>query len=148
MITKILQKPVSLAQHVVGGVARGGLHGAVAVIKKVMPDDGAARTKVTRPTVSTEPVTQPPSPSTTEDAAKAATGTPAKKAPAKQTAAKKAPPKKTAAKKTTAKKAAPKKPAAVLDEPPAPVDDDPVVYSAGPDVATSVPKDDLDELDR
>ncbi|MEV7396324.1 hypothetical protein [Aeromicrobium sp. NPDC092404] len=140
MITKILHKPVSIAQHVVGGVARGGLHGAVTVVKKFLPDDHQAPpakaaptpTKDTAPEVSTEPVTQPPSPTTTTK--KARTNTmPAKKASAKRAAAKKTAPKKTG----------PKKPAAVLDEEPAPIDDDPVVYSTGPDVSTTVSADDL-----
>ena len=140
MITKILHKPVSIAQHVVGGVARGGLHGAVAVARKILPDDKPDRPADASPPVSTEPVRQPPSPTTTTK--KATTNTmPAKKARAERAAAKKAAPKKSAA-----KKSAPKKPASTLDDGPAPVDDDPVVYSTGPDVATNVPKDDLDDL--
>jgi hypothetical protein len=132
VITKILHKPVSIAQHLVGGVARGGLHGAVAVVKKVLPDGQEPRTEDSSPKVKTEPVQQPPSPTTT--AKKATTNTmPAKKASAKRAAAKK----------TAARKTAPKKPAAALDEDPAPVDEDPVVYSTGPDVTTQVTEDDL-----
>jgi hypothetical protein len=139
VITRILHKPVTIAQQVVGSVARGGLHGAIAVARRILPGDDET------PTVTTEPVRQPPSPKLTP--------VPTKKAPAKKTAAKKAPAKKTTAKKTTAKKAPvkttapkPRKPAATLDEGPAPVDNDPVVYSTGPDVATNVAKGDLDDL--
>ncbi len=60
---------------------------------------------------------------------------PAKKAAAKRAAAKKAAPKK--------QPATAKKPAAALDDGPAPVEDDPIVYSSGPDVSTHVTKDDL-----
>jgi hypothetical protein len=137
VITKILHKPVSIAQHVVGGVARGGLHGAAAVVKRILPDNHEAPRTDASPKVSTAPVEQPPSPTTTTK--KATTNTmPAKKASAKRAAAKKAAPRKTA----------PTKPAAVLDEDPAPVDDDPIVYSTGPDVTTNVPKDDLGNLGR
>ena len=134
MITKILFKPVSIAQHVVGGVARGGLHGAVAVARRILPGDQDDNRPVDEsPRVSTEPVHQPPSPTTTTK--RATTNTmPAKKAAAKRAAAKKS---------ATPKTSAPKKPAATLDEGPAPVDDDPVVYSTGPDVKTNVSKDDL-----
>ena len=134
MITKILFKPVSIAQHVVGGVARGGLHGAVAVARRILPGDQDDNRPVDEsPRVSTEPVHQPPSPTTTTK--RATTNTmPAKKAAAKRAAAKKS---------ATPKTSAPKKPAATLDEGPAPVDDDPVVYSTGPDVTTHVSKDDL-----
>ncbi len=136
MITKILHKPVSLAQHVVGGVARGGLHGAVAVARKILPGDPAETTTHASPKVSTAPVTQPPSPTTTTK--KATTNTmPAKKARAERVNAKKAAPK------AARKKTAPKKPAAALDDGPAPVQDDPVVYSSGPEVTTQVPTDDL-----
>jgi hypothetical protein len=146
VITKILHKPVSLAQTVVGGVARGGLHGAVTVARKILPGQdapaakrtpqtGASPAKDSAPEVSTEPVTQPPSPTTTTK--RATTNTePAKKARAKRAAAKKAAPKPTA----------PKKPAAALDEDTAPVDDDTVVYSSGPDVTTNLPKDELEDL--
>jgi hypothetical protein len=134
VITKILLKPVSIAQHVVGGVARGGLHGAVAVARRIFPgeqDDN--RPADASPRVSTEPVHQPPSPTTTTK--RATTNTmPTKKAAAKRAAARKS---------TAAKTSAPKKPAATLDEGPAPVEDDPVVYSTGPDVTTNVSKDDL-----
>jgi hypothetical protein len=149
VLTKILHKPVAIAHHVVGGVARTGLHGAVAVVRKILPDPQETRTDHASPTISTEPVRQPPSPTTTTK--KATTNTmPAKKARAKRAAAKKSTPKATAAKKSTpkkpaAKKSTPKKPAATLDEGPAPVDDDPVVYSTGPDVAANVQKDDLDD---
>jgi len=132
VITKILHKPVSIAQHLVGGVARGGLHGAVTVVKKVLPDGEPPRTESSAPEVRTEPVQQPPSPTTTTK--KATTNTmPAKKASAKRAATKK----------SAAKKAAPNKPAAALDEDPAPADADPVVYSTGPDVTTQVTEDDL-----
>ena len=135
MIPKILNTPVSIAQHVAGTVAREGLRGAVAVAKRVLPDgpDGPDSPKQDpSPTITTEPVRQPPSPTTTTK--KATTNTrPAKKAQAKRAAAKKAAP----------KKAASKKPAAVLDEDPAPVDADPVVYSSGPEVTTHVTEDDL-----
>jgi len=132
VITKILFKPAAIAQHVVGGVARRGLQGAVAVIGRVLPDDHETPVDAASPKVSTQPVTQPPSPTTTTK--KATTNTmPAKKARAERTAAKK----------TAARPAAPKKPAAVLDEDLAPVDEDPVVYSSGPDVTTNVSKDDL-----
>jgi hypothetical protein len=133
VITKILHKPVSIAQHVVGGVARGGLHGAVAVARRILPGDQETHPEDASPTVSTEPVHQPPSPTTTTK--RATTNTmPAKKAAAKRAAAKKS---------TAPKASGPKKPAATLDEGPAPVDDDPVVYSSGPDVTTNVTKDDL-----
>ena len=138
MITKILHKPVSIAQHVVGGVARGGLHGAVAIARRILPDDQETRPEDTSPTVSTEPVKQPPSPTTTTK--RATTNTmPAKKAAAKRAAAKKS----TAPKATASRATAPKKSAATLDEPKAPADADPVVYSSGPDVTTHVAKDDL-----
>jgi hypothetical protein len=137
VITKILHKPAAIAQHVVGGVARGGLHGAAAVMKKILPDDQQPSRDEASPKVSTQPVTQPPSPTTTTK--KATTNTmPASKARAERTAAKKTTPKSTAA-----KPAAPKKPAAALDEDLAPVDDDPIVYSSGPEVTTTVAKDDL-----
>lgn len=137
MITKILHKPVSIAHHVVGGVARTGLHGATAVVRRFLPDDHEPRTDDTSPKISTEPVHQPPSPTTTTK--RATTNTmPAKKAAAKRAAAKKSAPKK--------KPETPKKPAAALDDGPAPVEDDPVVYSTGPDVTTHVSKDDLDDL--
>jgi len=133
VITKILLKPVSIAQHVVGGVARGGLHGAVAVARRILPGDQDAHPVDESPKVSTEPVHQPPSPTTTTK--RATTNTmPAKKAAAKRAAAKKS---------ATPKSTTPKKPAATLDEGPAPVDEDPVVYSTGPDVTTHVTKDDL-----
>lgn len=137
MITKILHKPAAIAQHVVGSVARGGLHGAAAVLKRILPDDQESPADAASPKVSTQPVKQPPSPTTTTK--KATTNTmPAKKARAERTAAKKAAPKK-----STSKPAAAKKPAATMDEDRAPVDADPVVYSSGPDVTTNVPKDDL-----
>lgn len=137
MITKILHKPVSIAHHVVGGVARTGLHGAAAVVRRFLPDDQETRTDDAPPRVSTEPVRQPPSPTTTTK--KATTNTmPARKAAAKRAAAKKSAPKK--------KPATPKKPASTLDDGPAPVDADPVVHSIGPDVTTNVSKDDLDDL--
>ena len=136
MITKILFKPVSIAQHVVGGVARGGLHGAVAVARRILPGDQDDNRPVDEsPRVSTEPVHQPPSPTTTTK--RATTNTmPAKKARAERAAKKP----------SAAKTSTPKKPASVLDDGPAPVDDDPVVYSTGPDVTTHVAEDDLDDL--
>lgn len=144
MFTKILHKPVSIAHQVVGGVARTGLHGAAAVVRRFLPDD-ETRTHDTSPKVSTEPVHQPPSPTTTTK--QATTNTmPAKKARAKRAATKKPASKKTAPKKAASKKATPKKPASTLDEGPAPVEADPVVYSSGPDVTTHVAKDDLDDL--
>lgn len=132
MITKILHKPAAIAQHVVGGAARLGLRGAVAVIGKILPDDREAEVDATSSKVSTQPVSQPPSPTTTTK--KATTNTmPAKKARAERAAAKK----------TVSRSARPKKPAATMDEDRAPVDADTVVYSSGPDVTTNVPKDDL-----
>ena len=109
-----------------------------------------------KPTVDAEPVTQPaaPAPSPTPGAtttiadpapatANPATRSTAKRATARQGPAKKATAKKPAAgataakkavdKKTPATKAQPTKPASTLDEPAAPVDDDPVVYSTGPE---------------
>lgn len=128
MFTEILRKPLTITQHVVGGVVRVGLNGAVAVVRKVLPDQGA-RTRDASPEVSTEPLRQPPSPTTTTKKAKATTA-PAKKASAKKTA-----------KKTPAKKTA-KKPASTLNEDPAPDDADPIVYSTGPDGTTDLPEDD------
>lgn len=139
MITKLLHKPVAIVQHVIGGVARGGLHGAVAVARKILPGDEDTRTEK-YPTVDPEPVRQPPSPSTTVK--KATTRT----LPPKKTPARKAPAKKAPGEKPTAKKAVPKKPAAGLDEDQAPVEDDPIVHSTGPDVTTNIPKDDLEDL--
>lgn len=108
------------------------------------------------PTVDAEPVTQPnapdasptpgatttmadPAPATANPAtratAKRATARqgPAKKATAKKPAAGATAAKKAVDKKTPATKARPTKPASTLDEPAAPVDDDPVVYSTGPE---------------
>jgi hypothetical protein len=131
VITKILHKPVAIAQHVVGGVAKRGMDGAVAVIGKILPDDHETPVDAASSKVTTQPVTQPPSPTTTTK--KATTNTmPAKKARAER-----------AAKKTASKPAPPKKPAAAMDEERASVDADPVVYSSGPDVTTNVSKDDL-----
>jgi hypothetical protein len=137
VITKILHKPVSIAQHVVSGVARGGLHGAVTVVRKMLPDDDTPAEHVS-PSVSTDPVRQPRSPTTTTKHATTNTA-PAEKARTERNAKK-------TGKKTTAEKSAAKKPAAALDEDPAPADDDPVVYSSGPDPTVNVPKDDLDDL--
>jgi hypothetical protein len=64
VITKILHKPVAIAQHVLGGVARGGLHGVVAVVRRILPGDQKTRTDDASPRISTEPVHQPPSPTT------------------------------------------------------------------------------------
>lgn len=129
MITKFLHKPAAIAQQVVGGVARGALHAAAAVVRRILPDVEKSRAEDAPPTVSPEPVHQPPSPTTTT-----------KKAAAKKAGAKRA------ATKRAAKKAAPKKPASTLDEGVSPDEADPVVYSSGPDVATNVSKDDLDGL--
>ena len=101
--------------------------------RRVLPGDQDNQQEDASPKVSTEPVHQPPSPTTTTK--RATTNTmPAKKAAAKRAAAKK-----TAAPKSTT----PKKTAATLDEGPAPVEEDPIVYSTGPDVTTNVSKDDL-----
>jgi outer membrane biosynthesis protein TonB len=122
------------------------------------PTDVAPVVDITppKPTVVADPVTQPPTPdpeptpgatTTLADPAPAtanpATRSTAKRATARRGPAKKATPKKPAAgatkakkavdKKTPAPKAKPTKPASVLDEPAAPVDDDPVVYSTGPE---------------
>lgn len=109
-----------------------------------------------KPVVDPEPVTQPaaPDPTPTPGATTTfadpapATANPATKATAKRATARQGPAKKTSAKKpaagaTAAKKAVdartpatttkPTKPASVLDEPVAPVDDDPIVYSTGPE---------------
>lgn len=108
------------------------------------------------PRVSAEPVTQPPAPesrptpgvTTTLADPAPATATPATRKTARRATARKGPATKAAtkkplasstaaqkavAKKTPARKVVPTKPAATLDEPAAPVDDDPVVYSSGPD---------------
>jgi hypothetical protein len=121
------------------------------------------------PTISTEPISQPPAPkpeatpgatTTMADPAPAtinpATKATAKRATARKTTAKKTPAKKAApgataaqkavAKKTPAKKAAATQPAAVLDEPVAPVEEDTVVYSSGPDVAQTPLADELKDL--
>ncbi|WP_188110433.1 hypothetical protein [Aeromicrobium ginsengisoli] len=132
MIPKILHTPVSIAQHVAGGVVRGGLRGAGAVVKRVLPDHQGSPEQDPSPRIKTEPVRQPPSPTTTTK--RATTNTmPAKKAQAKRAAAKK----------SAATRSAPKKPAAALNEDRAPVDADPVVHSTGPEVTTNVSKDDL-----
>jgi hypothetical protein len=103
------------------------------------------------PHVVAEPVTQPPAPertptpgaTTTVADPAPATATPATRATAKRATARKGPvkprtvkkaPASAVAKKTPARKASPTKPAATLDDPVAPIDDDPVVYSTGPDV--------------
>jgi hypothetical protein len=111
--------------------------------------------KPPKPTVDAEPVTQPATPEATPTpgatttiadpapaTANPATRPTAKRATARQGPAKKATTKKPAAgataakkavdKKTPATKAKPTKPASTLDEPIAPVDDDPIVYSTGP----------------
>ncbi len=109
-----------------------------------------------KPSVDAEPVRQPsapehtptpgatttladPAPATANPATRAtAKRATARPGPAKKATAKKASPSATAAqrvvaKKTPATKSAPTKPAATLNEPAAPVDDDPVVFSSGPD---------------
>ena len=109
-----------------------------------------------KPAVDVDPVTQPaatdleptpgatttladPAPATanpaTRSTARRATARqgPAKKATAKKSAAGATAAKKAVDKKTPATKATPTKPASTLDEPVAPVDDDPVVYSTGPE---------------
>lgn len=109
------------------------------------------------PTVSAEPVTQPkapekgPTPGATTTLADPApaTATPATSATARKATARKAAAKpskatqkaapgatkaqKAVAKKTPAKPSRPTKPASTLDEPLAPVEQDAVVYSSGPD---------------
>jgi hypothetical protein len=123
------------------------------------PSGGATVVDITppKPTVDPEPVTQPaapeqpaptpgatttladPAPATanpaTRSTAKRATARqgPAKKATAKKPAAGATAAKKAVDKKTPATKAKPTKPASTLDEPTAPVDDDPIVYSTGPE---------------
>ena len=150
MIPKILKAPVSVAQYLVTAAVNTGVSGATALASLVRPGSDAPSkpsstpgpSAPTAPRVSTEPITQPPAPAPTPtpgatttmaDPAPATLVEPAaKKAPAKK-AAKKAPAKKAAAKAPAKKAPAKKKPAAVLDEPVAPSDDDPVVYSTGPD---------------
>lgn len=157
MIPSFVKTPVSLAQQLAVGAVHVGVSGATAVLRRVLPGDGtSSETDSTQPAprVSTEPMTQPPAPEPepTPRATKTpadlspATATPATVAAAKKATARKAPAKKAAPKKAAAKKATPSKPAATLDEPAAPVDDDPVVYSSGPDVAASLPVEDLEEL--
>ncbi|WP_194839928.1 hypothetical protein [Aeromicrobium yanjiei] len=171
----------SVAQQLATGAVHVGISGAAAVARKVTPllpgmggSDQSDTSSRPSPTVSTEPVTQPPAPTptrtpgatttmadpapsttnrATRSTAKRATSikpgaaTPASVATAKKAPAKKAPAKKAAAKKAPAKKAPAKsKPAAVLDEPTAPVDDNPVVYSSGPDVTPAVPAEELKDL--
>jgi hypothetical protein len=122
------------------------------------PSDVAPVVDITppKPRVDAEPVTQPaapdptptpgatttladPAPATANPAtratAKRATSRqgPAKKATAKKPAAGVTKAKKAVDKKTPATKAKPTKPASTLDEPIAPVDDDPIVYSTGPE---------------
>jgi hypothetical protein len=92
VITKILHKPVTIAHQVISGVARGGLHGAVALVRKFLPADQDTRTEEPSPRFSTEPVRQTPPPTTTT-----------KKATTKRAAAKKTAAKKTAAKRTPKK---------------------------------------------
>jgi len=176
VIPSIVKLPVSLAQQLALGAVRGGLGIATVVLHRVLPggdvgSEARSRTQTPtesspvvditppKPTVSAEPVVQPPAPETSSTPGATttiadpapATATPATKATAKKATAKKGPAKKAptkkapasataaqkaVAKKTPAKKAAPTKPARTLDEPAAPLDDDPVVYSSGPDPLT------------
>ena len=161
MIPKILSLPVTIARSAASGAVRLGFTGVVTVAGKLIAAR-AARTAGTDAASrdadadGDEPVIQRPTPVPTPEPAAAApaakkapakpaaaTKTPAKKAPAKKAPAKKAPAKKAPAKKAPAKKAASvpptpadvaahSKPAATLNEDPAPIDDDPVVYTSGP----------------
>lgn len=137
MIPSIVKVPVYLAQQITFGAVRLGVNGVTTVLRVVRPDaapEADSRDDVSppQPRVSTAPV---------PEAAAPAPSAPAKKAPAKKVPAKKAP-----APKPGPPKKAPAKPAATLDEPAAPIDDDPVVYSSGPEVAASVPAEDLEAL--
>jgi hypothetical protein len=153
---------VGLATDVLHRVLPGGegAEGPEARQPEKRPDSSAGATVVDitppKPTVDAEPVTQPaapdpartpgatttiadPAPATanpaTRPTAKRATARqgPAKKATAKKPAAGATAAKKAVDKKTPATKAKPTKPASTLDEPAAPIDDDPVVYSTGPE---------------
>ena len=151
MIPKILSLPVTIARSAASGAVRLGFTGVVTVAGKLI----AARAARTAGTDAAsrdadadgdEPVIQRPTPVPTPEPAAAApaaekapakpaaaTKTPAKKAPAKKAPAKKAPAKKAASvPPTPADVAAHSKPAATLNEDPAPIDDDPVVYTSGP----------------
>ena len=109
MIPSIMKTPISLAQRLAGGVLRVGAGGVTAVLRTVLPGgDVTGRARERTEDVRATPahvVDVTPQPSRVQ--------TPVKKA--------------------AAKKATPKKPAATLNEPLAPVDDDPVVYSSGPE---------------
>lgn len=153
MIPKILSLPVTIARSAASGAVRLGFTGVVTVAGKLIAAR-AARTAGTdaasrdaaADTAAAEPVIQRPTPVPTPEPAAAApaakkapakpaaaTKTPAKKAPAKKAPAKKAPAKKAASvPPTPADVAAHSKPAATLNEDPAPIDDDPVVYTSGP----------------
>jgi hypothetical protein len=66
VITKILHTSVAIAQQVVGGIARAGLEAIGAVARKISQDTDdhpkPGPEGFSAPTVSTEPVQQPPSP--------------------------------------------------------------------------------------
>lgn len=152
MIPSIVKVPVYLAQQITFGAVRLGVNGVTTVLRVIRPDsapdaDSGDYVSPPQPRVSTAPVPEAAAPAPRPAAKKA----PAKKAPAKKAAVKKAPapkpgPPKTTAPKPGPPKKAPAKPAATLDEPAAPIDDDPVVYSSGPEVAASVPAEDLEAL--
>jgi hypothetical protein len=161
VIPSILKAPVSLARELTVGVVRVGVGGATTILRRVLPhSDGSDEVtpppaaEAPSPRVSTEPVTQPPTPK--KAPTPGATTTMADPAPATMAARKKAPAKKAPAKKATAKKAPakkrpastprPTKPAATLDEPTAPVAEDRVVYSSGPEVSESLPVENLEEI--
>lgn len=131
MIPSFVKVPVSLAQQIAVGALHLGFSGVTALLHRVLPGGDS----------EPEAYSAPPKPSAASAEPASPPRPPQKNAPAKKAAVKKAP-----AKKAPAKKAAPTKPAATLDEPVAPVDDDPVVYSSGPDVAASLPTEDLEAL--
>lgn len=114
MIPSIVKTPISLVQTLAGGVLRVGLGGMATVLHKVLPGGditGQARERTHDAHTMSETVVDITPPESVHEA----------------------PVRKTAAKKATPKKSAPKKSAATLNEPLAPVDDDLVVYSSGPD---------------
>ncbi|MET0820766.1 MAG: hypothetical protein ABWY58_07360 [Aeromicrobium sp.] len=156
----VLRAGVGLATDVLHRVLPGGegAHGPEARTAPEHPDSSAGATVIDitppKPVVDAEPVTQPVAPDPTPGAATTiadpapATANPATRSTAKRATARQGPAKKPTAKKpaagaTVAKKAIdkktpatqakPTKPASTLDEPAAPVDDDPVVYSTGPE---------------
>ena len=158
-----LRVGVSVASGVLHRVLPGGSGAHDEPVKRPdepapAPTDVAPVVDITppKPTVVADPVTQlaaqeneptPGATTTLADPAPAtanpATRSTAKRATARQGPAKKATPKKPATGATKAKKAVdqktpappakPTKPASVLDEPAAPVVDDPIVYSTGPE---------------